>query len=66
MKYQDVRSWFPNEIEQTATALLLVGPSRDFAAGVAALASAMGAATPAMVEIIKARWPEWTAIEVVR
>ncbi|MBU1743235.1 MAG: hypothetical protein KKC37_17000 [Proteobacteria bacterium] len=63
MTYEPVRSWFTQEIAQTATTLLMVGPSRDFAAGVVAMASAMGAATPAMVEIIKSRWPEWTVIE---
>ena len=47
-----------------ATTLLMIGPSREFAAGVAALLVSAGAATPAMVDIIKSRWPEWAAIEV--
>ncbi len=63
MIYQSVRSWFPQEITQTATTLLMVGPSREFAAGVVAMASAMDAATPAMLDIIKQRWPEWAIIE---
>ncbi len=50
-------------LQDAATTLLMVGPSRDFAAGAAALASIFGAATPEMLTIIKSRWPEWSARE---
>ena len=58
------RTSHPNEeLQNMATTLLMIGPSREFAAGVAALLVSAGAATPAMVDIIKSRWPEWAIIE---
>lgn len=51
------------DLASMAQVLIMVGPSREFAAGVAALAAQANAATPAMLDIIKARWPEWTVIE---
>ncbi|MCB0242772.1 MAG: hypothetical protein KDI12_05135 [Anaerolineae bacterium] len=50
-------------LQDAAITLLMVGPSREFAAGVAAVCSSFGVATPAMLDIIKSRWPEWTVIE---
>ena len=49
------------ELQNMATTLLMIGPSREFAAGVAALLVSAGAATPAMVDIdrVARRAPSW-------
>lgn len=43
---------FDSDVIQIAETLLLIAPSREFAAGVVALANALGAATPRMMQIL--------------
>lgn len=56
---------FDSDIVQIAETLLLVAPTPDFAAGVVALANALGAATPQMAHIIGQRWQFWAAVPAV-
>lgn len=43
-----------------AKTLIMIAPSEEFAAGVVALAHALNAASPDMLQIIAQRWQYWT------
>jgi hypothetical protein len=49
-----------DDIKLTAKALIMIAPSREFAAGVAALAYAHDAADDEMVALVKHRWQFWS------
>lgn len=48
-----------DDVMLIAKTLIMIAPSADFAAGIAALANAQNAADLEMVELIRQRWQYW-------